>query len=67
MMPMDRTVTKKGTLADMPEGGGYVPGTPGERIAMVWPLTREVASLNKAYDVERRLQRDVTVLRRRER
>lgn len=43
-----------------------VPGTPAERIALVWPLTREVASLSKRYDVERRLQRHVTRLSRRE-
>ena len=45
---------------------GYVPGTMAERIGMVWPLTREVASLNKKFDVERRLQRHVAVLVRRE-
>ncbi|TVR66977.1 MAG: hypothetical protein EA427_15055 [Spirochaetaceae bacterium] len=44
-----------------------VPGTPAERISLVWPLTRELASLSKRYDVERRLQRDVTSLIRRER
>ncbi len=43
-----------------------VPGTPAERIGLVWPLTREVASLSKRYDVERRLQRHVTSVGRRE-
>ncbi len=42
-----------------------VPGTAAERVAMVWPLTREAASLSKHHDVERRLQRDVTRLIRR--
>ncbi|NJN47163.1 MAG: sel1 repeat family protein, partial [Candidatus Competibacteraceae bacterium] len=43
-----------------------VPGTPAQRIGLVWPLTREVASLSKRHDVERRLQRHVTSLGRRE-
>jgi hypothetical protein len=40
----------------------YVPGTPEERIGLVWPLTREIASLSVKIDVERRLQRHVTRL-----
>jgi len=44
----------------------YVPGTPEERILFVWPLTREIASLSEKHDVERRLQRHVTRLVRRE-
>lgn len=44
----------------------YVPGTPEERIGLVWPLTQEAASLSGKYDVERRLQRHVTRLVRRE-
>lgn len=43
-----------------------VPGSKASRIAMVWPLTREVASLSRCHDVEQRLQRHVTVLGRRE-
>lgn len=43
-----------------------VPGTSAERIALVWPLTREVASLSKRHDAERRLQRHVAGLGRRE-
>ncbi len=42
------------------------PGTPAERIGMVWPLTREVSSLSKFHDAEQRLQRHVTCLSRRE-
>jgi serine/threonine protein kinase len=41
---------------------GFVPGSPAERIALVWPLTREVVSLNKRQDAERRLQRHVAIL-----
>ncbi len=43
-----------------------VPGTPEERIGMVWPLTLEISSLSKKHNAERRLQRDVTSLIRRE-
>ena len=38
---------------------GYVPGTMAERISMVWPLTCEVVSLNKKYDVEQPLKRHI--------
>ncbi len=44
----------------------YVAGTPEERIYLVWPLTKEIASLSPEHDAERRLQRHVTVLLRRE-
>ncbi len=44
----------------------FVPGSPAERIGLVWPLTREAVSLSERYDAERRLQRDVTRIVRRE-
>jgi len=62
---MDRSQTKKKILSDT-TNDDFVPGTMAERIAMVWPLTKEVASLSKRHDVERRLQRDVTRVIRRE-
>lgn len=44
---------------------GIIPGSMAERIALVWPLTHEVASISKKHDAERRLQRHVTrVIRR---
>jgi hypothetical protein len=43
-----------------------VPGTPAQRIGMVWPLTREVASLSGNYNVKQRLQRHIARLGRRE-
>jgi len=43
-----------------------VPGTPEDRIRLVWPLTLEISSLSKKHDAERRLQRHVTSLVRRE-
>ena len=45
--------------------GGFVPGSPDERLGLVWPLTREVTLLSKHHDVERRLQRHVAVVSRR--
>ncbi|MAT39173.1 MAG: hypothetical protein CL946_06185 [Ectothiorhodospiraceae bacterium] len=56
---MDRKQITKRTLSDLERDYGYVPGTPEEQIAMVWPLTREACSLSKEYDAERRLQRHV--------
>ena len=44
----------------------YVPGTPKDRILLVWPLTKEIVSLSVKHDAERRLQRHVTRLVRRE-
>ncbi|MDR1802520.1 MAG: hypothetical protein LBQ94_02840 [Treponema sp.] len=38
---------------------GYVPGSKEERLSMVWPLTCEVVSLSKKYDVEQPLQRHI--------
>jgi hypothetical protein len=43
----------------------YVPGTPEYRISLVWPLTREIASLSVKHDAERRLQRHITCIVRR--
>jgi hypothetical protein len=44
----------------------FVSGTPEDRISLVWPLTREIASLSVKHNAERRLQRHVTCLIRRE-
>jgi hypothetical protein len=41
------------------DDSGFVAGTMEERISMVWPLTCEVVSLSKKYDVEQRLQRHI--------
>lgn len=43
----------------------FVPGTVESRLGLVWPLTREVASLSPSHDPERRLQRHITCLKRR--
>jgi len=44
----------------------YVPGSPAYRLGLVWPLTHEVVSFSKRYDAERRLQRHVASIVRRE-
>jgi hypothetical protein len=61
---MKKEAVRLGRLSDK-QLDDFIPGTPGSRLALVWPLTREVASLSKRYDAERRLQRDVAVLSRR--
>ncbi|HMO05015.1 MAG TPA: hypothetical protein PKC67_10590 [Kiritimatiellia bacterium] len=63
---MDKTRIHVGKITDRKDDD-YVTGTKAERLAMVWALTRDTASLNKNFDVERRLQRHVAVLGRRER
>jgi len=62
---MDRKQTAIHRMRDH-RNDDYVSGTPEDRIGLVWPLTREVASLSAKHDVERRLQRHVTCLIRRE-
>jgi len=44
------------------DDGGYMPGTPAERLLEVWELTREVWAFSQQADAESRLQRDVGVL-----
>ena len=58
MMKKDIAVINKSA----PDNSGYVPGSPDERIALVWPITREAVYLSKKYDVEQRLQRHITRL-----
>ena len=62
---MDRTHTVTLRMAEV-RTNEIVRGTPAERIGLVWPLTREVASLSKRHNVERRLQRHVAGIGRRE-
>ena len=62
---MDRQRTVKYRMIDK-RADDFVPGTPAERIALVWSLTLEATSLSKRYDAKRRLQRHVTSVARRE-
>jgi len=48
------------------DDGGYMSGTPAERLLEVWELTREAWAFSLQSDAESRLQRDVGVLVRRE-
>ena len=53
-----RQIITKSTLR-LHADDNFVPGTIEQRVAMVWPITREIVSLSPQYDVERKLQRDV--------
>ncbi len=63
---VNRSITKKSSLSSH-EDDNFVKGSVAERILMVWPVTREIVSMSDKYDVERRLQRDITVLSKRRR
>ncbi|HOE12299.1 MAG TPA: hypothetical protein PLQ35_03115 [bacterium] len=54
-LPMDRSQIRRKNRSDRTDDD-FVPGTMAERIALVWPLTREVASLNPDFNVEQRSQ-----------
>lgn len=64
---MNRGVAKTLRATDQKARDDSVNGTPQSRLSLVWPLTCEVASLNKHFDVERKLQRDIVVLIRNKR
>lgn len=61
---MKRTQTSLRRMSET-RATDVVPGTPEQRIALVWSLTCEVLSLSNRYDAERRLERHVTRLIRR--
>ena len=63
-MRMDRKHTAIYRITDN-RNVDYVPGSAEDRILLIWPLTKEIASLSKKHDVERRLQRHLTRLIRR--
>jgi hypothetical protein len=65
-MNMNRNHTAKYRISDH-RNDDYVPGTPEDRMGLVWPLTLEISSLSAKHDAKRRLQRHVTRLVRRER
>lgn len=60
---MDRTRVAKCRMSERPNDN-YVPGTPAERMALVWELTREVASLS-GLDPDAPMRRDVVKVFRR--
>jgi hypothetical protein len=65
LMDRSRTVTRLRRLAD-PEEDAYVAGlTPGERMALVWPLTLQAWGFAEGTTGEPRLRRDVVRVVRR--
>ena len=67
MLPLDRQqISIHRSHADA-DDGGYMPGTPAERLSEVWDLTRDVWAFFRETNAEQRLQRDVAVLIRGER
>ena len=60
-MPKKNITMSKKSTRDVDEP---VKGSRAELLALVWPLTAEVAALG-GYDVEQRLQRNVVRLMRR--
>ncbi len=56
---MNRQIVRKRKLADLKDDFGYVPGTPEERIAMVWELTKEYCTLH-GIDANQPMQRHIT-------
>jgi hypothetical protein len=65
-MPLDRQKERLFRSHAEADDGGYMPGTPAERLGEVWELTKEVWFFAEGKDAERRLQRDVEVFCRRE-
>ncbi|OGV66701.1 MAG: hypothetical protein A2498_03645 [Lentisphaerae bacterium RIFOXYC12_FULL_60_16] len=61
---MNRNITERHRMSDK-RNDDFVPGSPADRINLVWSLTREVTSLSNRHHVERRLQRHVTSIVRR--
>lgn len=61
---LDRSVTRLTHLEA--DDDGYVEGDPATRIALVWPITREAWAFMRPADAQRRLQRNIVRLVRRE-
>lgn len=62
---MQKVAEKKIKVGEENVLDDFVPGTMSERLEMVWPLTVEIVSLARIYNVEQRLRRDVAVFKRR--
>ena len=60
-MQLDRSIIRKTKLSEHRDND-YMDASVQERIGIVWPLTKEIASLSPKHDVERRLQRHIAVL-----
>lgn len=64
-MSVDRQHVRLFRSLSESEDGGFMPGTPAERLSQVWELTREVWFFLDPSGAEQRLQRDAAVLVRR--
>jgi hypothetical protein len=62
MPPLDRHQIRIHRSHADADDGGYMPGTPAERLSEVWDLTRDVWAFFRETNAEQRLQRDVAVL-----
>lgn len=61
-MSVDRQRVRLFRSLSESDDGGFMPGTPAERLAQVWELTREAWFFADPTGAEQRLQRDVAVL-----
>lgn len=66
MRELDRQTVKRIDVRLAREDSGYMEGTPAERVGAVWDITRSVWAFVPNQDAERRLQRHLAVLTRRE-
>ena len=66
-MSLDRQKERLFRCLAEADDGGYMSGTPAERLGEVWELTKEVWFFAEGTDAEQRLQRNVEVFSRRER
>lgn len=64
-MPLDRQKERLFRSHAEADDGGYMPGTPAERVGEMWELTKEIWAFAEGENAEQRLQRDVEVFSRR--
>jgi len=57
---LNRSVTQKLHLGDLPADSERIRASPAELLQMVWPLTVAVWSLREPVTLDSRLQRHVT-------
>lgn len=60
--PLDRTHTRFFRSGEPTEDDGYMEGSPADRLAEVWELTREAWSLVPGVDPEAPMRRDIARL-----
>ena len=60
--PLNPKGTRRFESLQQADDGGYMEGTPAERLSEVWELTREVWSLVPGEDPDQPMRRDLVVL-----